>query len=328
MANERILILMDTCSYEAFSKGRSTKAVESFKKELLKENHIGVITDLSFVELVEGRNTLSEFNSFRNQFSNQRFGVFGHSHILSLIGTDALTLSFKTEQEYQLFKGEASKMKADIVKPLFKEIILKHMILFITVLAHLDKEYFSPFTNIVVEAMKERYDELDIIFNDVFDIISNLDEKDQKWSLYDYCSNFMEIIAQVHKPGYIENEISNKLNELNVKVKLKDYTKQFLVECHKKEEYKSLYNKNNIIFLMNILASNKLFRLSEDEIDFDGTSYSAIMSGFCQGSFQYNDLVDIYNVAFLANNKEKFLYFTEEDRWNDFVELERKRKKF
>lgn len=91
-----------------------------------------------------------------------------------------------------------------------------------------------------------------------------------------------------------------------------------------KKEYKRFSNKNNVEFLMAVLSMNKIFGSTEELIEFEGTSYSAIMSGFCQGKFQYNDLVDIYNASFIANSQERFIYFTEEDRWNRFVELERK----
>ena len=325
--DNRVLVLLDTCAYEDIAKGYITDTTKAAEDALKKDDYIGVITDLSFVELSEGRRNLREFNSFRSKFLSRGFGVFGHSHLMSIVGNDALKLSFNSEQEFQSFKATITKEKFTIIKPLFKDTLLKYTVLLLTVLAYLDNKYFFPFQNILLDLLKKDLASFDNYLGDIFELATKLDEKSQKDILFISCVQLMEILASLYKPNYVKDEITHKMDEIKIEVKLKDYTKIFVEESKKKLEYKSLISDNTIIYLMNILSLNKNFCLREDEIEFDGTSYSAIMSGFCQGKYQFNDLVDIYNVAFVANNKEVFEYYTSEKRWNTFIDIEKKRKK-
>ena len=320
----KTLVLFDTCSYEAIIKGVVKDKTKEAIILLLEDNHMGVITDLSFAELVSGRTSLDEYNSFRNKFLSLGFGVFGHSNILSTIGANALNRSFDNEGEYQAFRKQIREKKREVEKQLFKSILLKYTVLFFTVFAEYDNIYFSPLVHLATEMLAQHSKEIDSVWSDIFEITSSSIEKEQKESLFDSCALLMEAMASKHKPGYIENEIHDKLAELNALNKLSVYTSKMIKKYKTKEEYKSFSKKNNVEFLMAVLSMNKVFESNEELIEFEGTSYSAIMSGFCQGKFQYNDLVDIYNVSFVANSQEEFIYFTEEDRWNDFVELERR----
>lgn len=320
----KTLVLFDTCSYEAMVKGIEKEKTKEAIKLLSKDNHIGVITDLTFAELVVGRETLKEYDSFRSKFLSLGFGIFGHSDIMSTIGSNALDKSFKNEDEYQIFRKKMIKMKQELEKPLFKLIVLKYTVLFFTVFAEYDKLYFSPLVHLATELLSNHSKEMDIIWSDLFDAVVFSNEKEQKECLYDACVALMEAMAETHKPGYIKNEIQEELLRLNALNKLSVYTSKMVKKYKLKDEFKKFGGLNNIEFLMYVLSLNKIFHLNEDAVEFDGTSYSAIMSGFCQGKFQYNDLVDIYNASFVANAQEKFIYFTEETRWLKFIELEKR----
>ena len=319
----KTLVLFDTCSYEAIlkhkEKGRTREAI----KLLFAGNHIGVITDLSFAELVAGRKTLDEYNVFRERFLSLGFGVFGHSEILSTIGADALNNSFSAEEDYQKFREKIAAMKKEIERPLFKMILLKYTVLFFTVFAEYDVDYFSPLVHLATEMLSSHFAEMDEVWSDIFDLACSASEKEQKECLYNACVLSMEAMAATHKPGYIDNEITARMTDLNALDQLSKYTAKAISIMKKKKGYKEFAGLNNLEFLLALLSINKQFSSKEDRLEYDGTSYSAIMSGFCQGKFQYNDLVDIYNASFIANAQEPFIYITEEERWNRFIQLEK-----
>ena len=323
-ATGKTLVLLDTCSYENIAKGVKTDVTISAISSILQPNHMGVISDLSLAELIEGRKTLEEYNSFRNTFLELGFGVFGHSNILSLIGSDALNNSFETEQEYQLFRGRIIDLKRETIKPIFKDILLKYTILFVSVLAECDNEYFSHFPHLVVGLLSKQLDDMDDFWSYVFSLIPSFDKKEQKDILYSTCAMLLEALAQTKNPNYVENEVTIRLESMGFAERISAYSSKAIKTFKKRDCYKQLRKMNNIDFLMNLLALNKSFKLNEDKIEFDGTSFAAVNSGFCQGKFQMNDLVDIYNVSFIANAQEEFEYYTEENRWKEFVSIEKK----
>ena len=319
----KTMIVMDTCAYESLTKGIVNDVIKKVVISLLQPNSIGVISDLSLAELIEGRKTLEEFNKLRDIINQYGISIFGHSNILSNCGDKALNESFGSQEEYESFRKNIISLKHDYIKPVYIEVILKYLVLFVTVLAYSDKDFFAPFCKYIIEMFEKNMDELKSIIEEYFDLITKEDEKTKKESLYDFCSLILETIATIHKPGYVEGEISKRLSDFDVLNKLSSITTKAVKKMMAEPLSEGLAKKNNVLFLMSVLSKNKAIGHNESKIIFDGTSYAVVMSGFCQGKFQYNDLVDLCNVSLMFNETENIRYFTTDNRWLDFINLEK-----
>lgn len=314
--------LLDTNTISSIINKRPTAKAKASICLLLQNKSKLCISDFTFVELIEGRRNLNEFNELKTFLSEYGILISGHSLDLSERGKNVLEKNFTSEDDFLKFKDKARKIKIDYMKDLYADMTIKYVVLLVTVLCYEDNHYFSPICSHIIAMFEGGLDSLRKISSEIIEKHFNNHLKSTNL-LLDFALLLIEAIFEQNKPNYSKWEVHKKVEEMNIRIKLPSMTSRTIKKLKKKKEFSSLRKYNNELFLISLFRMNKRLISSENYILNDAMTYAVINSGFCQGQFQKNDLVDIYNIAYSVNEKSVyFRYFTEEKRWCKFAKLE------
>lgn len=323
--NNDKFVLIDTCTFSNIMNGNwKTHEYRAFA-ELFKTENKMVISDLTMAEQIEGARNLQELRKLLNDLDNCEFLIFGHNlEFANVLTRKHIDNTVKNDNDFLLFKKYITKSKNKIIRPLFVSLLKIYTLLFFEVLAVNDLFFgnlFISFVNVLNHNDREFANIGNILFDDY--ILGNVSSNN---ILFDFSCSLAEEIMQNIDSKFSKEMFNMKLNSLNPKGNLPRLTSNF-IKTTKNFQSKEINlnfpkDKSNILFLMKYLKKNFKDSFFENELQFDALIFCVIKSGFCEGKFHFNDLVDSYNASLIANDKINFIYFTSDNKWNNFYTIE------
>ncbi len=320
--DEDIYVLVDTCTYSNLINGVWKKKEYETFKNILKLDKKPMISDLSFIELMAGCKNIDEYQSFLEKFYNCEFSIISElpEFINLLSNTDFTNMSNSTFLE---IKSNFLQIKNDFLKKIFLVIVKKFCILYFKIMEVTDQNYWKGIVVIFNKYLDDDFINDEII--KIYELILKRKEKVSKNILFDIANYIADLFLQGINKGYKENDIYDYVDKNNVWNNLRKRTTNFIEKVKlidKKINVFKIKDHNHQVFLMKYLKNNKHDNYLKDEMINDSVNYAVVMSGFCTGKFAMNDLVDLYNVSLIGSNKN-IKYFTNEKKWNNFLEVER-----
>jgi hypothetical protein len=319
---QQTYILLDTCSYSNLVQRKWSKENQSSFQELINKGAKAEISDLSFVELFNGKKNLSEAKDLVLSLSVNKFEVYGHSEELRDIGGENDVFNLRDDISFNIYKGKLIETRNEFLQPVFARLFIDYVRLLSFVLRLINESFWGPLL-----------------------ILLNCAEENHPKTLSDYIDNVYQNYLKDSKAKnnvLLESSLTlvyHLLRERTPSLTVEDFEKQSkwaktpnglskltttAIDIFKKmghgsdSEIKRLNRFGNLDFLMYIQQKNASMHDGQSNLQFYAIDYVAINAGFCPGRLQFNDLTDLYNFSVSGDKDTEFVYFTDERRWNDF----------
>jgi len=296
---------------------RKSQGLQRFFQEFFTQDYKPMITDMSFVELVSGCSNLNDFKKAVKDIKDCEIIITGFSKELR----DYIQPQIQDEAidsiDFDSFKDTVLDLREKEMASYFEKILIRYTGVFFACLNYSKDERFHGLFNEYVNFLKDNEGLVNSIIDETY--------KKAYRKEISYNNLLIEIMAYMvalmisKKDTAVDFEsLYSEINQLNFQQLMEKYivdNKIVLLDFFNSK-------KDRLFTLL------KHFRVFKDQnnlygtVIFDAFTYSMLNSGFCGGKFVINDLVDIYNLSFIANNDNEFSYFTDDKRWNNFILME------
>ena len=313
-------IILDTCTFSNILHSNIGKEELAAIKLTLLQDGVLTISYLTFSELVEGCNTIEEFELLRKEIDEFQYYLLGHEKRIKKYFNYA-KMSQITDKSLNKYKKTILNIKNVMCKKIFASIVYKYYVLFFNIM----KTNYNIFWGEICDNFKfsnlKDYNKLISCFFDALLLTKGTNED----VLFEIAKVLSQVYINKYSNKYSEDDVISFFKDEYSKKSLSRLTSKYLntIEQDFKIINKDFNSNNNIVILMMIL---RLFDKNDDNYSMvlhDAINYAVVNSGFCKGKFKYNDLIDLYNCSLVGLGNE-CEYFTNDRKWKQFFDIESK----
>ncbi|MDY4787886.1 MAG: hypothetical protein SO253_01045 [Bacilli bacterium] len=320
MSSENPFILLDTCVVSNIidEKTELTENSRAVISILLNIDSCPCISDLTFIELIEGCRNYTEFISITKKLALYDIMIYGHSEKINNYIKKVRDFGISSDV-FSEFKKLLVIEKNKQLEYYFHNISKKYCVLFYSVMMANNGNYWFRILETYLNMTKDNILE-NIHISIYYDLISSKHKIDDYLMITALCIGDF-ILHQIDEE-YNSGDIFDFIDNYKIHKRLSKYTKQFIF---KSKKYKSLYlnnNKDMCIPLIDFLNQKPFDYQLEVQLLNDYMNFLVINSGFNKGKFELNDLVDIYNCSLICG-KYCLKYYTNDKRWLEIINLEK-----
>lgn len=313
------IVLIDTCTFINLEQSKGTAANRAAVLKVFELDGLLCISDLSFVELVLG---CKDVNQLKNHFENLKsmeFVIFGRCDELQSLLSGECVANVINCNSLEEYKQKLKIVRNDILFPAFRAIFITYCQIMFMVLHNIDKNYWDQAFFLFNRLFNEHFSSFSEFLRDMFVEFVD-DKKESRKMLRDgFKSIIVSILPKEMPEKYTEEDLKLKLDAIKIK---KESVKLFN-NLHLKKEPKTVSNPY-IVPMMERFKKGIDYTGLEDEMIRDGINYATQLMFFTGSNFDSHDLIDLLNISMSGYSKNKVHYFTDEEKWIEFLKAERK----
>ena len=309
MSKDNIVILIDTMILIYHINKTDKNEIYALYDEAKKKNACLAITDMSMVELIIGCKDKEEIEKIINELMKFNILILGRNDELKILFAKENMEKVIKEGDIGEFKSRICDLKNKECYYFFKRIYITFSATLLSLLTLKDYNYWYKISNYYREFMKMNEGRIEDILLFAFNQTLSCDRKNSS-ILEIFVGILCAILPLIDAGNYNKDVLIEKLICVNSQKLYKDLFSMINDEIN---------NEHHIEFMNWFKKKNEVY-FGDNVIEEMSILYVVSMIIIDRAKLDIHDFVDMYNLSMIST-KEKSLYFTNDNKWNRFMDI-------